>query len=212
MISRRVAGYEYTIKRGDPANSSIMRMRTVIRVSTPADISSILHLEQHSFEGRFQESAEVFLRRIAIFPQGCVLLIDADNKRPMGYMCTEIWARRETIPDDLLMPGHDITIAHTHCGSELYISSVAIHPMYRGQGFGRQLLLEGLFRIRARYTRIRSAALMVNERWSSARALYASIGFREIGWRTHVFHPVDGLPQAAVVMRKELTCKRRTNR
>ena len=81
------------------------------------------------------------------------------------------------------------------------IQTLAVHPDYRGAGWGRKLLTE-LLDIAAR-RRVPEIFLEVRADNDAARALYGSCGFREIDRRPGYYQP-DGV-DAIVMCRTQAT-------
>ncbi len=77
------------------------------------------------------------------------------------------------------------------------LDRVAVREDARGQGYGRALLTEFLFRARERGAR--TVVLEVRESNEAARCLYADAGFKEIGRRKHYY---EKPAEDALVMQK----------
>lgn len=80
---------------------------------------------------------------------------------------------------------------------EGHVTTFAIHPRYRGKGFGKKLLQYAL-----EYARVRGCRhVLLEVRVSNARAqsLYRGFGFRVIGVRSRYY--ADG--EDALIMRKD---------
>ncbi len=83
------------------------------------------------------------------------------------------------------------------CPGEAHVTTVAVHPEFRGRGLGK-LLMKTLIE----YSRVRGAATMVLEvRPSNVAALnlYKSLGFRQIGWRKNYY--IETREDALVMLR-----------
>jgi len=68
---------------------------------------------------------------------------------------------------------------------EMHILNLAVHPEYRRRGIARRLLAEGL--AQARTLGAELAWLEVRPSNLAARALYKSLGFKEVGRRPHYY-------------------------
>lgn len=88
--------------------------------------------------------------------------------------------------------------AELQAPGSLYISSLAVEERARGLGIGTRLL--GLAVGRARRQQARSLSLIVFEQNTRARQLYERFGFREVGRRTIVPHPLIHAEGDALLM------------
>lgn len=79
---------------------------------------------------------------------------------------------------------------------EAELLSVAVAPEDRGRGLGRLLVVEGLERVRE--AGVRACFLEVRPGNEPARALYRSLGFREIGRRRRYYR--DGSDALVLVL------------
>lgn len=77
-----------------------------------------------------QERREVFADKLSLFPEGCLVLADADG-RCQGYGLTHPWLLGEAPPLDALLDG---VPEGADC---LFIHDVALLPEARGQGAAR---------------------------------------------------------------------------
>ncbi len=68
---------------------------------------------------------------------------------------------------------------------EAHIATIAIHPDYRGQGFGKKLLAETLRQAIQRG--VTQATLEVREHNLLAQRMYLNFGFRVVGRRQHYY-------------------------
>lgn len=81
---------------------------------------------------------------------------------------------------------------------EAHVTTIAVHPDWRGQGLGKTLM-----KTLIDYARRRGAATMLLEVRPSnlpALNLYKNLGFRQIGWRKNYY--VETHEDALVMMRK----------
>ena len=78
----------------------------------------------------------------------------------------------------------------TCCLDEGSVTNIAVHPLYRRRGLGRQVVLALLGEAEKRG--IRTVFLEVRESNAAAKSLYLSEGFREIGHRKNFYRaPVE---------------------
>lgn len=157
------------------------------------DIDAIMRLENECFGERVREEAEVFMQRINVFPAGFILLFD--DEQLIGCISSEV--RDSTKSDEkTYKTGHSIARVHDDGGDELYISSFAISPSFRGCGFGG-LLLKELLDVFSLRTHIKFATLIVARDWAEAVGLCEKMGFVVTG-------EVPKLLKNGVMMRKEM--------
>jgi len=112
-----------------------------LRLATTVDLPQIIALDQQIFGGYgADESPDVIAARLAVFPAGCVVLIEdnliQDDKEPiLGYLTTEKWAGlRDPALDE------DPWLTHQPDGTILNITTLAIEPSQQGRGLGGQLV------------------------------------------------------------------------
>ena len=172
--------------------------------ATPHDLDDIMRLETEGFAPGNREERAVYERRIAVFPEGS-LMGEYDGKT-VGCIFSEIWRAQESlIPGDFKL-GHDIAQRHDPLyGAELYITSMTIDPAYRGQQLGFDLFNGCIEYVLARFPRVESALLLVNETWTQAHEIYKQSGFHEIMRLSQFFSPYPGVYEDGIVMRKRLT-------
>jgi len=85
---------------------------------------------------------------------------------------------------------------------EAEILTIAVHAAFRNRGIGRALLTDTLARLTAAH--VRSLFIEVEGANPPANALYARLGFREVGRRSGYYRKSDGVTEAALVLRKDL--------
>lgn len=169
-----------------------------------ADISSIMKIEHASFSEVICEDRKVFTERIATFPDG-FRVMECDGEI-IGYICSELWERVHTFSKDLFTLGHSIKNRHKSYGREIYVSSMGLNPEYRSLGLGKTMFNEFVIHITEKFTDIDSIVLLVSEKWSKARKIYASNGFKEIDILEEFFYYNVEKPyyEDGIIMRKEL--------
>jgi len=157
-------------------------------------------LETAGFPRGIVEEEAVFARRIAAFPEGFLLAGDP----AWGYFCAEIWSGWDPLDHQRFHLGHDIEAYLDRGGETLYIASMTVAPAVRGGGRGRDLFRTGLSRLGSEFPGLRSAVLIVNEHWASARRIYSAEGFLEVGRIPEFFQPLDQPFGDAVIMERKL--------
>ena len=172
--------------------------------ATVRDIDEIMGLEVLGFKSGIVERADVFLGRIEHFPDGFLIIRDRSSKRAIGYISSEIWPRHEVIRKQMFTINHGIEETHSFLGSEIYVTSMTIHPDFRGSGLGAYLFSECIRRLKILYPKINSSVLIVNETWVNAKKIYDKEGFIELFRINGFFTPNGESPQDAIVMRKGL--------
>ena len=168
------------------------------------DIHQIMDLERLGFLPGIIELESVFLERIEFFSDGFLLLKELKNNQIIGYICSEIWEYIENIDKEMFELNHSIRNLHSLSGEELYVSSMTIHPDFRGEKLGQLLFLECINQVIKKYTHIKSILLIVNETWQQAKNIYEQNGFNKVCHIPDFFEPTNSPPQKAIVMRKSL--------
>lgn len=87
-------------------------------------------------------------------------------------------------------------------GDEAEVLTIAVHNAFRNRGIGRALLADSLTRLSAAH--VRALFLEVERTNAPALALYARMGFREVGQRRGYYRKPDGSTSPALVLRKDL--------
>jgi len=161
-----------------------------VRKAITQDLSAIMTIEEQSFAEPTREQEETFRRRISAFPEGFLVLSDADTA-VCGYFCSELWNHVPTTPAAFTL-GHDASRSHVPAGTVLYISSIAILPECRGSGTGHRFLQQCLDSILAAHPQITDLVLLVNSHWPAARHLYTTLGFQPYGTIPSFFRECNG--------------------
>lgn len=170
------------------------------------DIEEIMSLELLGFSPGIIERPDVFLDRVKYFPDGFLVAREKVDGRAIGYICSEIWTRHKVVDEGMFTLNHDIESSHNPKGTEIYISSMTIHPEFRNRGLGGVLFSTCINNLIANINpRICSAILIVNETWKHAKQIYVKDGFVELFRIEGFFTPNGTHPQAAIVMRRQLS-------
>lgn len=151
----QVITYAHTLHRALPEITPVARLRP----AAAGTMSTVLTLNAAAFEPfwRYDESALMGW----LLTSDRAVLAEWEG-RPMGFALTTNGA----------------------AGSYAHLIRVATHPMVRGRGIGRQLVVDALHYARERG----SAGLALNTQASNAisRSLYESLGFRPTGQELRV--------------------------
>ncbi len=172
-----------------------------LRQARTGDLADIMHLERAGFAAAIQEIETTFAERLAAAAEGCWVLAHRDG-RLLGYLCAEFWRYDEQAPAARFARDHSAATTHCADGEEIYVSSMVIDPTLRGSGWGARLFNGALAAMRERHPHLRSAILIVHPEWHGARHIYRSAGFMEIGEVPAYFAAPDGIPRAAIIMRR----------
>lgn len=146
--------------------------------ATTADLDKIMDLEAKGFANHLREAREIYANRISCFPQGSLLAYK--NQECVGCLFSEVWNFVPAPSPEQFLLNHSIEHRHRIAGTEIYISSMTINPDCRGQGIGRELFTESLNYFTKNFPQIRSAILLVNEHWTSAKTIYEQSGFEPL--------------------------------
>jgi ribosomal-protein-alanine N-acetyltransferase len=176
----------------------------VLETATLDDIDEIMNLEVLGFKPGIVERSDVFLGRIKHFPDGFLLIRDCCSRKALGYISSELWIRHETIKEEMFTLNHGIQETHSFLGTEIYVTSMTIHPNYRGCGLGDLIFSGCIRRLKNLYPKIDSSILIVNETWINAKKIYDKKGFEELFRIKGFFTPDSEPPQDALVMRKDI--------
>ena len=159
-----------------------------------ADLPAIMELEERGFDAAIREAESVFRAKLALFPEGFVVMREASTGLARGYLCAERWAeapKPEEGPEALAAAfrlGHDPAERHNPSGRVAYLASMTLDPALRGTGLGALLFDGGRGLVLRRAPGIERELLLVNESWAAARRIYARSGFAE-GARLPGFFP-----------------------
>jgi [ribosomal protein S18]-alanine N-acetyltransferase len=180
------------------------RNKIIYRNANIADISSIMMIEHASFPEDICEDRNVFIERITTFSDG-FRVMECDGKI-IGYICSELWERANVFSKELFTLGHSIKNRHKYYGREIYISSMGLNQEYRSLGLGKSMFNEFVDHITSKLANVESIVLLVSEKWSKARKIYATNGFKEIDILEGFFHYNVEKPyyEDGIIMRKEL--------
>ncbi|HYE09650.1 MAG TPA: GNAT family N-acetyltransferase [Patescibacteria group bacterium] len=168
------------------------------------DISSIMEIEHSSFSSVICEDKAVFIERIMTFPDG-FRIMECDDVI-IGYICSELWERKDVFSEKHFTLGHSIKKRHKSHGREVYISSMGLNPEYRSLGLGNTMFNEFVKHITHKLAHIESIVLIVSEKWSKARRIYAGNGFKEVDTIKGFFYYDFEKPyyENGIIMRKNL--------
>lgn len=104
----------------------------LIRGLTPEDIPEVLRVQKDAYRPELLESAETFLHKLNLFPEGCLGCF-ADVELG-AYVFSHPWTAGDVVPLD-----HPLT-ALPKTPDCLYIHDLAVATRLRGQGVGAALL------------------------------------------------------------------------
>ena len=137
---------------------------------------------------------------------GCARLHAADFAHPWSAEeIAAVIARPTTLAAAALDPASGALrgfVLARLAADEAEILTIAVEAAARGRGVGRSLLVETLRQ--AVNAGARAIFLEVDERNSSALALYQRLGFVKVGERAGYYRRRDGSRASAAVMRKSL--------
>lgn len=138
-------------------------MTTRIRRATPADLAKLAEIDRHSGPSHRDE---------AMF----------------GSELEIAWATLEVLEVE---PEHDVAglLLYWQLPGELELHLVAVHPRYRRRGYARALVQHLVEQARAKGAE--RVTLEVRASNVEARALYAGLGFVEVGRRRKYYRNED---------------------
>ncbi len=143
----------------------------LIRSATEADLPQIIALDQALFDWYgAAESPEVIRGRLAVFPEGFIVL--AEGGQLVGYGSAEKWSgQREPALDE------EPALTHQPEGQIFCITTLAVRASHQRQGFGK-VLLDRLMVI----AREQACTHMMLET-AHAADFYRRHGFQQVGER-----------------------------
>lgn len=149
-----------------------------IRTARPDDLNRIMDIEYLCFDRDTVEDKMVYAERISVFGDGFLVLESED--KIAGFISSELWAHSAELNEDMFLVGHSIHDRLVLLGDELYVSSLAISPEYRGRGYGEVLFNSLIERVVSAYPSVVQVILLVGCTWKSAIKIYARSGFATI--------------------------------
>ncbi|KAK3988233.1 hypothetical protein QBC44DRAFT_398417 [Cladorrhinum sp. PSN332] len=103
------------------------------RSMAPGDINGV-HLVADEIHSALPESDNVYKERLSLFPEGCLVLADANDKTIFGY--TIAHPIRRGCP-----PALDSMLGEIAPGADqFYIHDVAVSPALRGKGMAKEAI------------------------------------------------------------------------
>lgn len=175
-------------------------MNYIFKQMTTNDLEKVMEIEKLSFTPETWEDQTVYNNRLSTFPQGNLTIWL--NNELIGFICSELWIYASDYPKESFTLSHDIKAYHSYLGSELYISSFAISPNFRG-GLGKQIFNDFIKLISNSYY-LKSSILLVSDEWEKAKNIYTHMGYRKISSIDNFFIGQHGKQWNGVIMRKEL--------
>lgn len=175
-----------------------------IRPARFDDIDAIMTLEAQGFHPAIRESRQVMLQRLQHFPEG-FLVLHGDDDKAIGYLCSEIWDAGNAVDDARFSLGHDIRQTHRSDGTQLYISSMTLHPDQRGAGQGKQFFRQSLAFLRHRLPQLTHSILLLSAEWQGAHRIYRHCGYEDLRRLRGFFAAIATHDPDAIVMQRTLT-------
>jgi [ribosomal protein S18]-alanine N-acetyltransferase len=175
-------------------------MKYLIRNANIGDIISIMNIEEECFDVDTQEDSDLYLRRIMAFPEGCFVIKTAGKEGGIvGCFFSELWSLPENLTSETFEENNTNLWKHNPAGKDLYISSIAILPEFRGKGAGKTLFIDSLKTILKSHKQIENLILIVSEDYTAARRLYTRSGFTELLIIDDFFGGTETPPRKGVV-------------
>lgn len=174
----------------------------IIRSARLSDIDAIMKIEYESFLPGLCEERDLYLKRIEAFADGFLIAEDSATGQIGGYISSELWREDQGVNAEVLALGHDPLSVHDQNGKHLYITSFGTLSDWRGKKIGLKLFTALEEKIENDFPQVVKKILIVSEKWTAARSLYARQGFKETGRIIDFFTPDDLPAQDAVIMMK----------
>ena len=168
------------------------------------DLKAVTEIENGAFDAGVREDRDLYEKRINAFRDGFLVAEDYETGQVGAYICSEIWHKDMALDSATLALGHDPRDVHTPQGTQLYITSFAARPDWRGRQIGTGLFQALEKRIRTKYPAVNEFILIVSEKWNAAHHIYEKSGFKEIGRIINFFTPENKPEEDAILMRKTL--------
>lgn len=156
-------------------------MTVRVRPMQLGDIAQIIQIERESFSSPW--SPQTYAYEVTESEYSYMMVVAL----PQPYQPQSRWAR--LIQQFWQPPAPETVVAYGglwHLYDEAHISTIASHPLYRGQGYGEIALLAMLRRavtLEAGYV-----ALEVRVSNNRAQSLYVKHGFQVAGIKPHYYH------------------------
>lgn len=143
----------------------------LLRLADAADLPQVIDLDYEAFSPYgTTESAEVFARRLFVFPEG--FIVAEDQGFIVGYGCSEKWLAPEEPKLD-----EDPVLRHHPDGTVFCITGMAVRLSHRGRGLGLAIAQRLLTIAREQ------GCLHIVLETTHAHGLYERLGFRRAGER-----------------------------
>lgn len=175
-----------------------------IRSATPADIDAVMKIENESFVPGTREERGVYLKRLRAFPDGFLVAQNTETGEIGGYISSELWSDDLDVSSEMLELGHDPLKLHDDGGENLYVTSFGTLKSWRGKKIGLAMFSALEDKIARGYPNVVREILIVSEKWTAARHLYAKRGFKETGRIIDFFTPDASPAEDAVIMMKSV--------
>ena len=161
------------------------------------DIPRVMEIEHACFPRSVCEPEEIYRKRIMHVPEGNLGFYFGSSLT--GFLCTELWKHQDCYDLSKFSLSHDPELHHDVSGTELYISSFAVDPAFRGIIRGKAVFAMAMKHM-IDHLAPACAILLVSERWHAARTIYQRWGFMETGRLASWFSPgEDGIIMRAKI-------------
>ena len=165
----------------DASNTAQERPGLSFRLMNMADVPQVHHIDRLSFSLPWPEKSYIFELTHNPSTLALVAELTPDGSAPVIIGMAVVWV----IID------------------EAHIATIAIHPDYRGVGYGKRLLAETLRQ--CIHTGARLATLEVRSGNLAAQQMYTEFGFIVAGRRPHYYH--DNNEDAVIMTLDHLDAK-----